>query len=244
MAEGASKHYSEAGSAFGLGSARGLRAVGVRECVRPYVAEGGSFLERRAMKEYLAVVIETTLNTTARIFLSRAALLYFAGTGLVVLAGLNGAALGQGVLSGSATFSGSSQFSPSSGPLTYSARTDNCVTGAESGCISGATTGEAGSAVSFQLRPTDSIPSGFAGTTINYRLLSFWPDSIFLSRLLPCADELDGHGPGFRGLHGHGDGRQHELSSIKYSVCVQLSRLVGWGKRLYFCGRIFSRLTQ
>jgi len=119
------------------------------------------------MKEYLAVVIETTLNTTARIFLSRAALLYFAGTGLVVLAGLNGAALGQGVLSGSATFSGSSQFSPSSGPLTYSARTDNCVTGAESGCISGATTGEAGSAVSFQLRPTDSTPSGFAGTTIN-----------------------------------------------------------------------------
>jgi len=42
-------------------------------------------------------------------------------------------------------------------PLTYSARTDNCVTGSESNCT-GASTGKAGSALSFRLRTTDAVP--------------------------------------------------------------------------------------
>jgi hypothetical protein len=43
-------------------------------------------------------------------------------------------------------------------PLTYSARTDNCVTGSESGCIGGRTTGEAGSAMSFTGTNTNTVP--------------------------------------------------------------------------------------
>ncbi len=43
-------------------------------------------------------------------------------------------------------------------PLTYSARTDNCVTGSESGCIASATTGETGSPLSFRLRTMDTVP--------------------------------------------------------------------------------------
>lgn len=46
----------------------------------------------------------------------------------------------------------------SGGPLTYLARTDNCVTGAESGCIGGRTTGQAGSPMSFMYRTTDPVP--------------------------------------------------------------------------------------
>jgi hypothetical protein len=67
---------------------------------------------------------------------------------------------GQGVFSGSGVYSGAAQFLGNSGgaPLTYPARTDNCVTGSESGCVTGATTGQAGSALSFLLRNTDSVP--------------------------------------------------------------------------------------
>jgi hypothetical protein len=66
---------------------------------------------------------------------------------------------------GQATYSGRGSFSwpasyASSGaaPLTYSARTDNCVTGSESGCVFDRTTGQAGSALSFLLRPSDTVP--------------------------------------------------------------------------------------
>jgi hypothetical protein len=41
------------------------------------------------------------------------------------------------------------------GPLTYAARTDNCVTGGESGCVGGRTTGQAGSALTFRNRDAD-----------------------------------------------------------------------------------------
>lgn len=42
--------------------------------------------------------------------------------------------------------------------MTYSARTDNCVTGAETGCVGGRTTGQAGSAMSFTYQPSDMVP--------------------------------------------------------------------------------------
>ncbi len=51
--------------------------------------------------------------------------------------------------------------------LTYSARTDNCVNGTQSGCISSTTTGEAGAALLFQEGVSDPIPTGFAPTTIS-----------------------------------------------------------------------------
>ena len=51
--------------------------------------------------------------------------------------------------------------------LTYSARTDNCVNGTQSGCISGKTTGEAGAALLFQEGVSDPIPTGFTPTTIS-----------------------------------------------------------------------------
>ena len=51
--------------------------------------------------------------------------------------------------------------------LTYSARTDNCVNGTQSGCVSGTTTGQAGASLIFQEGVSDPIPSGFAPTTIS-----------------------------------------------------------------------------
>jgi len=42
--------------------------------------------------------------------------------------------------------------------MTYTARTDNCELGTESGCIPGATAGEAGAPLSFLYRPTDTPP--------------------------------------------------------------------------------------
>ena len=51
--------------------------------------------------------------------------------------------------------------------LTYSARTDNCVNGTQSGCISGTTTGEAGATLLFQEGVSDPIPTGFTPTTIS-----------------------------------------------------------------------------
>jgi hypothetical protein len=57
-------------------------------------------------------------------------------------------------------------------PTTYSARTDNCETGSESGCVTGRTQGEAGAAMAYQNRlPGDLsvMPNfgGFAGETLN-----------------------------------------------------------------------------
>jgi hypothetical protein len=51
--------------------------------------------------------------------------------------------------------------------LTYSARTDNCVNGTQSGCLPNKTTGEAGANLIFQERVSDPIPTGFAPTTIS-----------------------------------------------------------------------------
>src|ERR1700681_1208166 len=68
-------------------------------------------------------------------------------------------AFGQAAYSGLGLYSGPAAFGSSGGaPLTYSARTDNCVTGAEAGCVGGRTTGQAGSAMSFMYRPTDTVP--------------------------------------------------------------------------------------
>jgi hypothetical protein len=52
--------------------------------------------------------------------------------------------------------------------LTYSARTDNCVNGAQSGCISSTSTGGAGATLLFQEGVSDPIPTGFTPTTISY----------------------------------------------------------------------------
>jgi hypothetical protein len=70
-------------------------------------------------------------------------------------------AFGQSAYSGLGSYSGSVVYGslPSGGaPLTYSARTDNCVTGSESGCISGRATGEAGSTLIFQEGTSDPVP--------------------------------------------------------------------------------------
>jgi hypothetical protein len=68
-------------------------------------------------------------------------------------------AFGQAAYSGLGLYSGSAAFGSAGGaPLTYSARTDNCVTGAETGCVGGRTTGQAGSPMLFMYRPTDTVP--------------------------------------------------------------------------------------
>ncbi len=70
-------------------------------------------------------------------------------------------AFGQAAYSGLGLHSGSAEygsFISGGAPLTYSARTDNCVAGTESGCISGTTTGEAGSALIFQEGTSDPVP--------------------------------------------------------------------------------------
>lgn len=70
-------------------------------------------------------------------------------------------AFGQAAYSGLGLYSGSAaygSFISGGAPLTYSARTDNCVTGTESGCVPGKTTGEAGSAMIFQEGPSDPVP--------------------------------------------------------------------------------------
>ena len=70
-------------------------------------------------------------------------------------------AFGQSAYSGLGLYSGSAaygSFLSGGAPLTYSARTDNCVTGAESGCISGTTAGKAGSALIFQAGTSDPVP--------------------------------------------------------------------------------------
>lgn len=70
-------------------------------------------------------------------------------------------AFGQAAYSGHGLYSGSAAYGSSvsgGGPLTYSARTDNCATGAETGCVGGRTAGQAGSAMSFMYRPTDTVP--------------------------------------------------------------------------------------
>lgn len=69
-------------------------------------------------------------------------------------------AFGQAAYSGHGSYSGSAAFGSTGigAPLTYLARTDNCATGAETGCIGGRTTGQAGSAMSFMYNPTDTVP--------------------------------------------------------------------------------------
>ena len=67
---------------------------------------------------------------------------------------------GQAVYSGAGYSSGPAIFSVASSgaPLTYNARTDTCVTGSESGCMGGRTTGQAGSALVFQEGTSDPVP--------------------------------------------------------------------------------------
>ena len=100
-------------------------------------------------------------------------------------------AFGQAAYSGAELYSGPAAYgAPSSGgaPLTYSARTDNCVTGSESGCIPGATTGEAGSTLSFLLRTTDAAP--FADiSTGNANMNSTATDPDFGAYLVMATDE-------------------------------------------------------
>ncbi len=113
------------------------------------------------MKKFLAVVLEMTRNAVAKITFSRkriarycTALPFRAVIGLTVLSLLDCVALGQGVLSGSAVFSGRGRFGyPTVSPLTYSARTDNCATGVESGCVAQGGTGQP---LTFLIRPSDS----------------------------------------------------------------------------------------
>jgi hypothetical protein len=78
---------------------------------------------------------------------------------------------GQAVYSGASHSSGPAIFSVASSdaPLTYAARTDNCITGAESGCVAGRTTGKAGSPLVFTTSDADPLPfqqisSGLANT--------------------------------------------------------------------------------
>ena len=68
-------------------------------------------------------------------------------------------ALGQAVFSGAAVYSGGAQFVAvgNGAAQTYAARTDNCVTGAETGCVPGALTGRAGGAMSFMMRNSDAV---------------------------------------------------------------------------------------
>ena len=67
---------------------------------------------------------------------------------------------GQAVYWGVGHSSGSSVFSVASSgaPQTYSARVDNCITGAESGCVVGSTTGQSGSALAFVGWDSDPLP--------------------------------------------------------------------------------------
>src|SRR5208282_175458 len=100
-------------------------------------------------------------------------------------------AFGQAAYSGPELYSGTAAYgAPASGgaPLTYSARTDNCVTGSESGCIFGATTGEAGSALSFLLRTTDAVPFPDISTG-NANMNSTATDPDFGTYLVMATDE-------------------------------------------------------
>ena len=100
-------------------------------------------------------------------------------------------AFGQATYSGHGRFSGPAIFSsPFSGGL-YLARTDNCVTGSESGCFAGKTTGESGSALSFLLRNSDSVP--FADITSgNSNVNSTGSDPDFGAYLVMATDESTG----------------------------------------------------
>ena len=67
---------------------------------------------------------------------------------------------GQATYSGAMAHQGTLSYEVSSGaPLTYAARTDNCETGSESGCISGTNVGQQGATLSYLGRPEDTLPS-------------------------------------------------------------------------------------
>jgi hypothetical protein len=129
-------------------------------------------VEQTAMKKFLAVVLKMTMNAMAMITFSCkrmvrywSALPFRVVIGLTVLSLIDCVALGQTVLSGSAVLSGGSQLGyPTGAPLTYSARTDNCVTGSESGCVA---QGGIGQPLTFLIRASDSPP--FAGEHRRHR---------------------------------------------------------------------------
>lgn len=118
---------------------------------------------------------------------------------LVILA-LCVSAFGQATYSGQNTDSGAGIFGVTvlGAPLTYSARTDNCVTGVETGCVSGATTGEAGSVLSFLMGSANPVPfaditSGIAGVN------STSTDPDFGSYLVMATDETTATSPNYVG---------------------------------------------
>jgi hypothetical protein len=98
-------------------------------------------------------------------------------------------ALGQAAYSGHAAYTAATFGSTAPVvPLTYAARTDNCVTGTESGCLPSTTTGEAGSALSFLLRNSDAVPFPDI-TSGNANMNSTGTDPDFNSYLVMATDE-------------------------------------------------------
>jgi hypothetical protein len=98
-------------------------------------------------------------------------------------------AFGQAAYSGHAAYSKATFGAADAGiPRTYTARTDNCVSGSETGCSLGTTTGEAGSVISFLLRNSDTVP--FADITSgNANMNSTGTDADFGSYLVMATDE-------------------------------------------------------
>jgi hypothetical protein len=158
---------ANAGSDFGLRSAWVCAVLSVVQRRRPGLTGGVLPAERRAMKKFLAVVLEMTMNALAKITFScqrmarhGIAFPFRAVIGLAALSLLNGVGFGQ-LFSGPGVFSGNTQFGAPGGsgaPLTYSARTDGCVnpTVTPSSCVGGTTTGQVGATLLFQeasLRP-------------------------------------------------------------------------------------------
>jgi|CZLA01.1.fsa_nt_gi hypothetical protein len=67
---------------------------------------------------------------------------------------------GQATYSGTMVHQGTLTYGGASGvPLTYAARTDNCETGSESGCILGTSVGQQGATLSYLGRAGDTLPS-------------------------------------------------------------------------------------
>lgn len=76
-------------------------------------------------------------------------------------------------------------------PKTFRARTDNCATGAESGCVSGASTGQAGAPLALLQRVTDPVPFQDISTgTANMNSTSVDPD--FGTTLVMATDASTG----------------------------------------------------
>ncbi|MGA7564616.1 MAG: hypothetical protein WBW53_00940 [Terriglobales bacterium] len=104
--------------------------------------------------------------------------------------------------------------------MTYSARTDNCVTGTESGCVPGASSGQAGSAMSFLLRTTDTVPFAEQAT---YGTAAYDPD--FGSYLVLATDQTTSNtgSPYVASWHMGSDGAWDAFSQDEKLLLVQNS---------------------